>query len=207
MRLRYEVRASTHGIELSGQAVLDWRHDGQQYDARLELRVAPLPTRTQHSTGRITPQGLAPTRFSERRRSEEAVHFEHESRKLVFSNNRPQADLEPGAQDRLSVLLQLGALFAGRSALPAVGDQFAFQVAGVRDADPWTFSVEQIDETLQLPGGTQRAVRLLRGPVGEHDLRVELWLAPALDYAPVRLRLTQATGEWVEQRWSGTDRP
>jgi hypothetical protein len=37
-------------------------------------------------------------------------------------------------------------------------------------------------------------------------VKVELWLAPGAAYAPVRLRLTQPNGDWVDQQWSSTDR-
>jgi hypothetical protein len=51
-----------------------------------------------------------------------------------------------------------------------------------------------------------QAVRLLRNPRKEYDVKVELWLAPGAAYAPVRLRLTQPNGDWVDQQWSSTDR-
>jgi hypothetical protein len=28
-----------------------------------------------------------------------------------------------------------------------------------------------------------------------------------MDYVPVRIRLTQANGDYVDQQWSSTDRP
>lgn len=204
VRWRYELRARSHGIELPGQAELEWRNDGQRYEARLTLRAPPVPTRTQRSTGRITPQGLAPERFSDRRRGEQAAHFDHERRRITFSNNRPTAELADGAQDRLSVLVQLGALLAaaGRERPPTI----SLQVAGTGDADRWEFHVGA-EEDLKLPGGEVRALRLERLPRHEHDQRLELWLAPGWDYAPVRLRLTDSDGEWLEQQWSGTDRP
>jgi hypothetical protein len=205
MRLRYDLTVRTHGVEVPGRAELTWRHDGRQYDASLELRVPLAPTRTQRSTGQLTPQGLAPTRFADRRRGEEAVHFDRERARLVFSNNRESAELMEGAQDRLSVLLQLGALLAGRAGRGIPGE-IALQVAGTQDAEVWHFSVDG-EEDLQLPGGSVRAQRLVRLPRKEFDQKVELWLAPRQDYAPVRLRLTQPNGEWLDQQWSGTDRP
>jgi hypothetical protein len=36
---------------------------------------------------------------------------------------------------------------------------------------------------------------------------VELWLGTAMDYVPVRVRLTQANGDYVDQQWASTDRP
>jgi hypothetical protein len=36
---------------------------------------------------------------------------------------------------------------------------------------------------------------------------VELWLAPALDDLPVRIRLTQSNGDEVDMVWSSTEKP
>jgi len=204
-RLRYEVQAQYRGLSVPGQAELLWRHDGSSYEARLEISAPLLPPRIQRSTGRITPEGLAPLRFSDRSRSEEAAHFERDAGQVVFSTNRPAAPLQPGAQDRLSVLVQLGALLAGDPARFTPGTTLSLQTAGTREAEVWTFAVDA-DEELALPGGTLRGLKLTRSPRKEFDQKVELWLAPGRDYAPVRLRLTQPNGDWVDLQWSATDR-
>ena len=204
VRLRYAVRARSHGIELPGQAELEWRHDGRDYELRLSLHAPLLPTRTQRSTGQLTAQGLAPTRFSDHRRSEEATHFDRRAQQITFSNNRAPVPLQDGAQDRLSVLMQLGALLSASGG--AGRDTLSLQVAGTGDAEPWQFHIEG-EETLELPGGRVRALRLVRLPRHEYDQKLELWLAPGQDYAPVRLRLTGPEGEWMDQQWAGSDRP
>jgi hypothetical protein len=109
MGLRYEVSGQSRERQVTGRAELTWQHDGRRYEARLESDGEGLPRRSQQSAGLITPQGLAPERFSERTRHQEVAHFEREAERLVFSVNRPPAVLLPGAQDRLSLLLQLGA--------------------------------------------------------------------------------------------------
>jgi hypothetical protein len=113
--------------------------------------------------------------------------------------------LLPGAQDRLSVLLQLGAMVAGAPAKFPPGTSVTVQTAGTREAEPWVFTVEGQEE-LRLPGGTVGALKLTRAPRREYDVKVELWLAPGMDYVPVRLRLTQPNGDSVDQQWSSTDR-
>jgi hypothetical protein len=204
-RFRYELSASYKGLPLQGEADLHWRHDGKQYEAVLELRGRLLPTRSQRSTGLVTPQGLAPTYFLDKSRREQAAHFERDKGRIVFSNNAPSAPIVPGIQDRLSVLLQLAALIGGAPDKYPPGTQIAIQTVSRSDSEPWTFSVER-EEDLQLPGGTLRAVKLQRLPRKEFDQKVELWLAPRLDYAPVRLRLTNPGGDTVDQRWSSTDK-
>jgi hypothetical protein len=205
MRLRYQVTAQVRGQPWAGEGELVWRHDGESYEARLEINAPLLPARTQRSTGRITAEGLAPLRFSEKARTEEAAHFQRDAGKVSFSSNKPDAPLLAGAQDRLSVLLQLGAMLAGQPRKFPPGTTVTIQTAGTRDAEPWLFTVEQ-EESLHLPGGTVNALKLIRHPRKEFDQRVEVWLAPGMDYVPVRLRLTQPNGESVDYQWSSTDR-
>jgi hypothetical protein len=206
-RYRYDVIASAKGMTLRGNAVLEWRNDGHEYDALLSMS-SPLPfvkPRTQHSTGLVTATGLAPVRFSDKSRSEEATHFDREAGRIIFSTNKPEAALDAGAQDRLSIVMQLGALLAGDPSKYPPGTEIKVQTASTKEAEPWTFTVDET-ETLALPGGRVAAVRLTRNPRREYDVKVELWLAPGAAYAPVRLRLTQPNGDWVDQQWSSTDR-
>jgi hypothetical protein len=205
-RMHYEVTVHTHGVALSGRAQLDWRHDGQAYEATLEISgPAGFNRRTQRSTGRITDEGLAPGYFSDKSRSEQATHFDREKGRIVFSNNRPQAAIADGMQDRLSVVVQLSMLIGGQPARFTPGTQIAIPTASTREAEDWIFSVEG-EEDLDLPGGPVRALKLQRAPRRQYDQKLELWLAPRMDYAPVRLRLTNPDGGAVDQRWSATDK-
>ena len=201
----FEVTLLARGLTLHGQSRLDWWHDGQRYDLRLEVSAPALRPRVQHSTGQITEEGLAPDRFSDKSRGEQATHFDRSRERLVFSNNRPHAPISPGMQDRLSVVVQLSMLAAGEPARFAPGTQLAIPTAGTRDAEDWIFRVEG-EEDLDLPGGRLRALKLERLPRREYDQKVEVWLAPGKDYAPVRLRLTNPDGGTVDQRWTSTDR-
>ena len=205
MSLHYAVTAQVKSAQAQGSGELSWEHDGETYEARMETRAPGLPPRIQLSSGRITAEGLAPLRFSEKTRTEQATHFERAAQRLSFSNNRPATTLLAGAQDRLSVLLQLGAMLAGEPHRFPAGTTVLIQTATTRDAEPWAFTVEGA-EPLDLPGGSVSTVKLVRPPRHEFDQRMELWLAPGLDYAPVRLRLTQPNGDWVDQQWSSTDR-
>ena len=205
-RLRYTVSGHARGINWQAEGELQWRHDGHSYEALLAYTVPLLGSRSQRSTGRITPEGLAPTRFADKSRSEQAAHFERDKGKVSFSSNAPDALLAAGAQDRLSVLLQLGAMIAADPQKFPAGATIELQTVGTRDAEPWLFTMEA-DELLQLPGGSVHSSKLIRVPRREFDVKVELWLATAMDYLPVRVRLTQANGDYVDQQWSSTDRP
>lgn len=203
-RLRYLIHGESRGQPYQVNASLLWQHDGQQYEARLEISAWPLGTRTQTSRGRITSEGLAPQRFGDRFRGERAAHFQRDKGVISFSSNAPDAPLQPGAQDRLSVLLQLGAMLGGDAQRYPAQSVIQIQTAGIRDAEAWSFRVIGAD-ALQLPGGTMQAIKLERLPRREYDQHIEVWLAPALEYLPVRVRITQGNGDVIDQQWLARD--
>lgn len=199
LRLKYDIKGEVSGLGYSASGELLWLHDGQTYDARLSVSHFLLGTRSQSSAGQITPEGLAPKRFGDKVRSEVAAHFERDKGKVIFSANTPSVDLQPGAQDQLSIFMQIASLLAGDPTRYPVGSAFEMQAVGGRDADTWRFVIES-EETLALPGGEQKALRIKRPARQEHDITVELWLAPALGYLPARIRLTQTNGNFVDQQ-------
>jgi len=196
-RLDFEVRGQAKRLQYSASAELVWQHDGQQYQARQEIRVLFLGSRAQTSVGEITPLGLQPRRFGDRSRSEKAAHFDFAQGQVTFSANNPAARIAPGAQDRLSVFLQLGALLAAAPQRFAVGTRISIPTVSARAADTWTFTVEG-EETLELSMGSLHAVQLQRLPRRDYDQKAQVWLAPGLDYLPARIRITQANGDFAE---------
>jgi hypothetical protein len=177
--------------------VLTWLQDGSRYDARLTLKVLFSTIRSQHSTGRIGPSGIEPDRYSESRKSEVASHFVRDQGQVVFSNNAPPVPLLAGAQDRLSIMMQLGGLLAGNPGRYPAGSQISIQTVGPRDAGVWVFVVGD-EEQLSLPAGEYRARKLTRSPRQQFDARLELWLAPDYGYLPVRIKQTESNGNFAD---------
>jgi hypothetical protein len=196
-RLLYEVNGEAKKFPYSAHAELLWQQDGSSYQARLEIAAVFLPSRIQTSAGQLTPQGLAPTRFSDKLRTEVAAHFERDKGKISFSANTPDISLQPGAQDRLSILLQLGGLLAAEPNRYQTGSSLSLQTVGPRDADDWRFVVGA-EENLVLGDGPHPARKLSRAPQHDYDLRVDLWLGLDLAYLPVQLRMTQPNGDFVQ---------
>lgn len=203
VRLRYQVQANKFPFSLNAELL--WRQDGTQYEARLSMGAFGQ-SRVQTSRGEIGPQGLMPMRFSDKYRSEVAAHFERDKGRISFSANTPDVPLLAGAQDYLSVMLQLAAMMAGEPERYPVATTLTLQIAGPRDAEVWLFTVER-PETLTLPGGEQKTIKLLRHPRRPFDQQVELWFAPALAYLPVRLRISEANGDYLDQKWLSSEAP
>ena len=206
VRLKYAIKGEVKGFPYFANGELLWLQDGNTYDARAEISHFLLGSRVQTSKGNITPQGLEPIRFGDKVRSEVAAHFERSKGKVSFSANTPDASLQPGAQDHLSVFIQLGAMLAGDPARFVEGTQIPVQAIGPRNSEAWVVNVGA-QELLDLPGGPVKAVKLWRDASGEYDTKVEMWLAPEMDYLPVRIRLSQSNGDFVEQQWRSTQKP
>lgn len=201
--VRFKYQLETNKFPFSANADLLWQQNGESYDARLEISAFGQ-ARVQTSHGAITPDGLAPLRFSDKYRSEVAAHFNREQGKVTFSANTPDVPLLAGAQDRLSILVQLAAMIAGDPAQFPPATTVTVQTIGPRDADTWLFTVGEM-EKLALPGGEQATLKLVRNPRQEFDQKVELWLAPALGYLPARIRITEPNGDFVDQKWLATE--
>ena len=205
-RLKYAVKGEVKGFPYSVNGELLWQHDGKNYEARLEYSHFLLGSKVQTSKGEMTAQGLAPTRFGDKYRSEVAAHFERNKGKVTFSANTPDVPLQTGAQDQLSVFLHVAGMVGGDPDLFLPGTKISFQAVGPRYSEQWAFVVGPSD-MLDLPGGRVKALRLTREPTAEFDTKGEVWLAPEMDYLPVRIRLTQANGDFVDQLWKSSEKP
>ena len=203
-RLQYKMTGTSKGLTYYANAELNWRNSGGEYEAGMRVSALFVGSRSMSSVGRITPSGLAPTRFSDKSRSELAVHFDADKGKITFSANTPDAPWVEGAQDRVSVFMQLaGMLAAGSAAAPGsngfpVGSSITVYMLGPREADTWTFVVEA-EERLKLPYAELDTLKLSRKPRREYDQKVEIWYAPSLGYLPVRNRITQQNGDFIDQ--------
>ena len=207
VRLKFNATGQRAKMNYSAAGELLWLlRDDNSYDARMEISAFLIGARVLSSSGRMTADGLAPTRFSDKFRSEQAAHFERDKGRVTFSSNAPESGLMPGAQDRLSVFVQLASMIAGEPLKYPAGTAISIQTVGPRSAETWLFTV-QGTEQLYLPGGDMTAVKLIRNPRKEYDEKVEIWLAPSLAYLPARIRITQANGDFVDQQWKSTGTP
>jgi len=81
------------------------------------------------------------------------------------------------------------------------GTRIAFPVAGPDDIEEYLFVVEGEREQYTVGERTVDTVRLKRQRErGGRIARIEVWMAPELQWAPVRLRFTEADGTtWDNQ--------
>lgn len=189
-QLRYSLRLNA----LAGEALLVWQHDGQGYQLSLDGRTAGgAPLLHQASAGQVDAHGLAPDRYVDSRRGGrvQAANFRRDIGRIGYSGPPQQHPAWPGAQDRLSWLVQLAAILAAADAPPP--DALRLFVTDARGhAGLWQLQ-RQPDATGPTPWGDALLQHWQREPPRPEALRVDVWLAaepgtPAGAW-PVRLRL------------------
>ena len=199
-RLSYRVVGDVQG-PVEGQARVEWLRQGLRYQVHLELSVALLASRRISSDGVITPAGLAPRRYDEETRivlrepRRVAIDFGDELVRLADGRVllRPE-----GVQDSASQFVQMTWLFNARPDLLQPGQSVSFPLALPRRVDTWIYDI-LASEPVATPAGLLPAVHVRpRREAGGGDLTVEFWVAPSLQYLPVRLAIRQGRGITLE---------
>ena len=204
--LNYELSGTSKGVKYTASASISWKYQDSSYQVRHEIKAFLFGKRNQTSAGQMGVTGLLPTRFGDQFRQEQAAHFDRAKGMLIYSANTPSQAIEEGAQDRVSLFVQLAGAMAGTPSLRAEGQQFGFQVVSAKQAEVWTFAVLG-PEKIKLPLGEIDSLKIHRIPRNEYDQKLELWLSPAYGYVPARLRITQANGDVIEETLKSLGKP
>lgn len=202
---RYRVRlpapvllSYTRTLERAGAAAveqeparLDWRTDGQHYSLRLDGVGGRL-----ESEGQRGDAGLLPRRAYAAGADWDgaALEFDHPGGRVRFAGGADGPAL-PGIQDRASMLLQLAGMGL------AAPEQLEGIVTLVL-AEPGQATLvrwQAIGEEEVATGIGRLATRHLAEVAAPGRPRLEVWLAPARDWLPVKLRLVGADGSVATQ--------
>jgi hypothetical protein len=202
MELSYRIDARQRGFGLSGDAVVSWRVTGERYVLTESTRATLLGKILEHrSEGSIDSFGIAPHIFYEKRfRKEPATTtFNRAAKTITFTEGDERYPIKGGEQDRSTATWQLLSIARAAPDKFTPGSEWTFFVAGRHDAEAWTFKVVG-EERIATGSGEVAAVHLSKAPPADSkDQTVDLWLAPSLDWAPVRLRFTDDNGDFVDQ--------
>jgi len=205
-RISYVLTGNYRG-EVSGSAQVEWVRVGARYQVHLDLIVgpsaAPLITRRSTSDGDITPQGLAPRRYDQDTKAilqdRRRVTLQFEPGFVVLANGERRESLA-GVQDTASQFVQLTYVFSTRPVALKVGDTVDIPLALPHKVDVWSYEVVE-EETLQASFGPLPTLHLKPRRKAERragELSAEIWFAPQLRYLPVRIRIEQDEGTFVD---------
>ena len=202
--LSYQLSGMDKGLTYHASGELRWQHNDTAYELALSVRAFLLGSRHWRSVGQIDATGLAPRRFSDSWRNERAAHFDREQQRIVFSSNSTPAPLQAGAQDQVSLYVQLAAAMAGEPERFVPGTRLQVQTATVRDAQPWSLVLEGA-EALAVSGQSVPVLKWVCQPRHQYDTRVEFWVSAQQAWLPLRIRITQASGSYIDLLWRGSE--
>lgn len=189
------------------EGTIRWEQDGKHYRLAVETRVLWFRFAFQ-STGDIGDRGLSPTRYEEARRSKvEVARFDHAANTVVFETRGGQVPMPVNFQDRFSVFLQIVGWVRGdpqRYATPGVTE--SFNVADTQEVE--AMQVQYVgEEDIDIGTGMVRTRHFVRLPRRADDKRrVEIWLAPSLNWMPARLRQTEPDGTQIDLVYRSSER-
>ena len=199
-RLSYRLRGDYRG-PVEGSASVEWLREGSRYQVHLETSIGPVLSRNITSEGELTANGLAPRRFT----GEQKVLFRSPRRwqlrfgadKLVLADGK-EVPMMAGAQDEASQFVQLTWLFTTQPERLKVGRSVEMPLAISRKLERWTYDVVA-EETLPFSFGPVTAFHLKpRSAASGGDLTPEIWIAPSLQYLPVRILIRDDKGNWID---------
>lgn len=201
--LDYSVKARQHGLTLGGDAVVQWRATEGKYSIAMESHASLFGKVLENrSEGQVDDYGLAPATFYEKRfrKDPTTTSFKRDSKTIVFTEGDDSYPIKGGEQDRTSAPWQLVAQARATPERFKPGSEWSYFVAGRRDAEAWSFKVIGT-ETVHTGMGEISAVHVVKAPPPDaQGQQVDLWLAPSLDWYPVKIRFNDADGDYFEQQ-------
>lgn len=208
-RLRYKVlyvdTKNFNTVHYYGVGSIDWSTGDGRYRSGLVAAVDFLLFKVNvlesTSEGSVGPSGLAPDRYTEKpqRRSAVATNFNRDARQsITFSASPATAPLVGGAQDRLSVLFQIGGLLLANPHQSSAGEHLAIPVAGVRgNVETWQFESLGV-ESIAAGGTTLETTHLRYLPRPDsNDRAIDIWIARNDGY-PARVLYTEPNGNTTD---------
>ena len=208
-QINYKLTGQERGLIYHASGSLKWQTQSDNansaaraYEAELRVRAFLVGTRVWRSTGSLTNLGLAPLRYSDSWRGERAAHFERVAKKISFSGNSPSAELQAGAQAQVSLFIQMAAAVSAKSFEP--GSQLNVQTATARDAVNWALTFKSI-ESIEVDGKQLETQRWVCLPRGKFDSQIEMWLSQTLGGLPVRIKISQASGNFIDMEMRNTE--
>lgn len=200
--LDYAIKARQNGLSINGESTMRWEHAGQRYAVGVTTRAMLVgKILEEKSEGGIDAWGLAPATFTEQRyrKGSTSVTFDRAAKKISFDASDRSYPIQGGEQDQASVVWQLSSVARAAAAKFKAGSTWHFFVIGQRDGDPWTFRVVG-QEKVNVPSGQAMAWHVSRNPPPDAKGRqLDIWLAPDLQWYPVKLRYTESDGDYIEQ--------
>jgi len=195
-------RVDANGTIWNGSAAMSWHSDGSRYKVVVEAGVRLLVRinlLVLTSEGSIDDYGIAPDTATEKRatHAQTATHFNRDAGTISFSASEQTFPLLAGAQDEATVPFQLGGI--GHADINQFSSAVDILVGEDRTANLFRFQLVG-EETLDTKMGSIVTWHLSRPPrPGSYSSKLDIWLAPGMNWYPIQIRNTEASGALTTQ--------
>jgi hypothetical protein len=203
--LHYLVNANHRGFPLNGESDVKWKVSGsprnQTYSISTETRADLFGKILEAgSVGEINDYGLAPIKYEEKSRKKKVIQttFNRTDNIISFTESKETVPLYAGEQDRSSAVWQLVSIARGSPKKFTPKSKWSFFVAGRKNAEKWTFTVDK-NVTIPTALGKVSTVHVTKSTSDPKDQRIEIWLAPSKEWYPVRIKSQDPDGDTIEQ--------
>jgi Protein of unknown function (DUF3108) len=190
-RLSYALSGNFRG-PLNGTGTVQWQRQGERYQTSVDLDLGPLRIYHMLSQGRVTPDGLVPQAFEEKRMSgkQRVVRLQEDS---VLLDNGSRMPRPSDLQDTASQFVALTYQFTIGTRRLGVGEVLRYHLARPGGVDEWVFDVVAEDTLYTARWGPVQAFHLKPRPLANPrgNIYAEIWFAPSLQYLPARIRITE----------------
>jgi hypothetical protein len=184
------------------RADYEWNRDGDSYTIRGEAEAVGFFTLfvegriLQESRGTMTPAGLRPDRFVERKpnAAAEGLEFDWAGRQVTLDrgDNKRTTPLGDNTVDWLSMIFQL-------AHVPPKGESMVLSVYTQRKL--YRFQLRNLgEETIDIPLGRVRALHLRHVDETDQTEIVDVWLGLDQHYLPVKLRYPVARNRFMVEQ-------
>jgi hypothetical protein len=188
-----------------GAGEIRWRRDEHSYHMDLEVWVDLLFTKVHlysvSSLGTLSETGIKPTKMTESRRGRPTTttSFNYDDQTISFSADAKTIPLSSGAQDRATILMQLASIGYADPGQFQPDKVISIQVAEDTEANLFQFVLVG-QETIETKLGQLATWHIVRPPQpGLYSSQLDIWLAPKLNWLPVKMRNTESNGAMTIQ--------
>lgn len=194
--LSYDAIAIKGNSKVEGRGLVKWVQDGRQYSLSGEASVLFLSVLSYRSEGHLNELGILPERYVEKRlgKSSTHTHFHRERQTISFSASTNSYPVKGGEQDRGSVFWQLAGLARGNPEKLQAGLSFDLIIAGSRTAEPWRVTIQGLETVALARGGVDAWHMTVVRQEGGAEYQLEVWIAPAQDWYPVKIMYVDRKG-------------
>jgi hypothetical protein len=193
--LTYDLEGMQNGLRYKASATLRWQRNTQAYEAELSARILIVFKRRQLSQGVLSAFALRPQRFTDEGKRIRQASFDASNQRIDYTESGP-APWNEHAQDRLSIYFMLPQLMA--QARLHQHNTITLPVSSANSLSTWQLRLDGRD-AITTPMGSYSAQRISRVAQAANDTQATLWFGGAQDVLPLRIRLEDGDGTWLEQ--------